>query len=112
MHRRARQMVTRDGEDLSFEWETAKTERRSRRFVVLLQFRKKLWAIHTIDEKTTTFSSKSCHTSIHPIFDLIRLRMSMTIANIFVNQISTISLLVLDTSLQVASSISKRAVPS
>lgn len=36
IHRRARQTVTMDGEDLSFEWETAKTERRSRRFVVLL----------------------------------------------------------------------------
>ena len=35
-HRHARQTVTRDGEDLSFEWETAKTKRRSRSFVVLL----------------------------------------------------------------------------
>ena len=36
IHRRARQMVTRDGEDLSFEWKTARTERCSRKFAVLI----------------------------------------------------------------------------
>jgi hypothetical protein len=36
IHRHARQTVTRDGEDPSFKWETAKTKRRSRSFVILL----------------------------------------------------------------------------
>jgi hypothetical protein len=36
IHRRARQIVIRDGEDLSFGWETAEMERRSRSFAVLL----------------------------------------------------------------------------